>query len=780
MNETILRSYDFWKRNIQNKEDWDILRNMTEKQIEGAFDGSLSFGTAGIRGEMGLGPNRINLYNIARVTNAYVKLLKETDAKSVIIGYDNRLNSDIFAKACACIFASNNIKVYFFNDITATPVISFGVRHLGLGGGVMITSSHNPKQFNGYKLYNNKGSQLNSDDAKKVAEFMEAVPFDFAYEYDFDSFVKQGMIIYDTEVVESFLKKIISLQLHPIENISICYTALNGCGYKIVPELFNRVTKNCQFVKVEKQCKKDSSFSSCPSPNPEHLDALTLGIRTAEQHKCDVLLATDPDADRLGIVVRHKDKYIKLNGNDTGTLIFNFLLTQLKAKKKLPKNPIIIKSIVTTTFIDIMAKQNDVRVFNGVTGFPSLGGIMNTLAEKGEEKNIILCFEESIGFMEGTYARDKGGIGAARMIAEMVSFYKSQHKTLIDVLDDLQVIYGFYKNYSVTHKLEGEKGKKHIDSLMKHFRTDNIKTIRGLEVTQKIDYLDGIGDIPKVNVLEFKLGKNSRVLMRPSGTEPLMKLYFNIFDPEDNEIYKQNMSVSTPHILALEGDIAEVVLMPGDPLRAKYISDNFLEDAIEINTVRNMLGFTGIHKGKRVTVFGSGMGIPSMGIYSYELFKFYGVKSIIRMGTTGMIARMNLGDIIVAEETFTNSSFPKDVGYTGPLVADKKLLSIAVNLAKEKNKPIISGKIFTSEAFYEADMAASIKRYQELGILSIEMETAALYANAKILGKRALSILSISDDVLNHTNSQTPDERQKSNASIIELALDTLIKSLDD
>lgn len=782
MNEKILRSYDFWKNNIKNKDDWETLRNMTEKEISDAFEGDLNFGTAGIRGEMGLGSNRINLYNIARVTNAYVRFLKENNAKAVIIGYDNRLDSDTFAKACACIFAANNIKVHFFKDITATPIISFGVRHLGLDGGVMITSSHNPKQFNGYKVYNNKGSQLNLDESKKVADFMQITPLDFNYEYDFEGFVKQGMVVYsDVQVIEPFLQTLISLQLAPIKNISICYTALNGCGYKIVPELFSRVAKNCEFIKVEKQCKKDSNFSSCPSPNPEHIDALTLGLRTAKQHNCDVLLANDPDADRLGVAVKHNNEYFHLSGNDIGTLIFNFILTQLKLSNKLPQNPIIIKSIVTTSYIDIIAKANGVRVFNALTGFPSIGGLMNLLTEKGEEKNIILCFEESIGFAVGTYARDKGGIGAARLVAEMVSFYKSQNKTLIDVLDDLQKTYGFCKNYAVSYKLEGEKGKKHIASLIKHFRSDNIETIRGLKVTQKIDYLNGVGDIPKANVLEFKIGKNSRVLMRPSGTEPLMKLYFNIFDEGDNETYSKNVNISTPHILALEGDVAEVVLMPGDPLRAKHIADNYLEDAIEINAVRNMLGFTGIYKGTRVTVFGSGMGIPSMGIYSYELFKFYGVKSIIRMGTTGMIARnMNLGDIIAAAETFTDSNFPKDMGYNGRLTADEKLLNIALTLAKKQKKPIIAGNIFTSEAFYQADMENVLKRYKELNVLSVEMEVAALYTNAKVLGRRALSLLSISDDIINREHSQTPDERQKSNSAIIELSLDTLIESLKE
>lgn len=494
------------------------------KEIEDRFYKELEFGTGGLRGIMGAGPNRMNKYTVARATKGYADYLHSVcDGEiSVAIAYDSRNNSRFFAETAAGVLAENGIKAYIFDRLMPTPVLSFTVRHLNCCGGIVITASHNPKEYNGYKIYDSRGCQLVPDIALAVTEKINMITdYKSVKIKDFNVCIKDGSAEFiGDEVLDAFLSDVKTQSLYEEpSDLKIVYTPLHGTGNIPV----RRILEGMNLSVVKEQELPDGNFSTVRSPNPEEKDTLTLGIEQAKREHADLVVGTDPDCDRVGTAVLHGGDYVLLTGNQVGALLVNFVLSQ--KKDSLKENSVIVKTIVTGELGAKIAEDYSLSVDETLTGFKYIGNKINKY-EDTKEKDFVMGYEESYGYLVGTHARDKDAVVSSMLICQMASYYKNQGKTLVDALREIYSKYGYFADSLETFVLKGRDGAEKIKSIMTALRKkgsalfDNVKEF--------IDYSLGVADLPKENVLKYIFDDGSWAAVRPSGTEPKLKVYYSV------------------------------------------------------------------------------------------------------------------------------------------------------------------------------------------------------------------------------------------------------------
>ncbi|HOP81690.1 MAG TPA: phospho-sugar mutase [Fervidobacterium sp.] len=527
-----------------------------EEEIKERFMFDLEFGTAGLRGKIGAGNNRMNVYTVSKATQGLAQYIldrgEEYAKRGVVIAYDVRRMSKEFARITAQVLAGNGVQVYLFDDIRPTPVLSYSVRHLKTASGIVITASHNPPEYNGYKVYWEYGSQIMDDIAEPVEENIRKIEdFGKIKKMEFDEAIQKGLIkIVGKEIDEAYFEKVLSLSLcdDVDKNIGVVYTPLHGTGGRFVNYVLNKRGFTNYFI-VPEQLEPNGEFPTVSYPNPEDLKAFELALKYAKERNADLILATDPDADRNAVMVRHNGEYVPLNGNQTGALLIEYILSQRKAKGLLPRNSIIIKSIVTGNLGKMIAKQYGVETFETLTGFKNICGLENDLEDR---YSFQFGYEESIGYVTGNFVRDKDGVMMSMLISEMAGYYKKQGKTLIDVLEGLYKKFGYYMEDNFSLIYEGIKGMEKIKRIMDVFRKKYLKEIGTLELVEYTDYnerkvYDKNGkEIGKVephiaqsNVLKFVFSDGSWYAIRPSGTEPKLKVYIYSVDKVKTEATKK-------------------------------------------------------------------------------------------------------------------------------------------------------------------------------------------------------------------------------------------------
>ena len=542
MNDT-KELYRLWKEKAVLDSDLQKELKTVENDEDEIFDRfykNLEFGTAGLRGVIGAGTNRMNVYTVNQATQGLADYLNsEFQNPSVAIAYDSRIKSDVFAKSAAGVLAANGIKVYFYPRLVPTPMLSFAVRRLGCCSGIIITASHNPSKYNGYKCYDPNGYQMTDEAADKTYNFIEKVDmFDGVKTMDFEDALAQDMIDFIEDwLFEEFYEKVLSASVYDCKgsDIKIIYTPLNGTGNIPVREILRR--KGIENVKVVKEQElPDGNFPTCPFPNPEIKQAFEKAIEMTKEYEADLLLATDPDCDRVGIAVKDGGDYKLLSGNEVGVLLADYLLSVRKKQGTLPENPIVVKSFVTTSLVNAVASSYGAETKELLTGFKYIGELITQLEEKGEENRFIVGMEESYGYLSGIHARDKDAVVASMLIAEMACFYKNKGLSLYEKIQQIYDEYGVYLNTLDNFVFEGASGMEKMKSIMEELRNNPPKTIAGLEVTETADYLrsqrkntrtgeESAIDLPKSNVLAYKLPGGSGAIVRPSGTEPKIKVY---------------------------------------------------------------------------------------------------------------------------------------------------------------------------------------------------------------------------------------------------------------
>lgn len=506
-----------------------------EEEIKDRFHQSLKFGTAGLRGKLGAGTNRMNIYNVAQATQGFADTIaeggEEAKNKGVAIAYDVRHMSEEFAKIAAEVFAANGIKVYIHKEIQPTPVCSYTIRKLGNVAGVMVTASHNPREYNGYKAYNHEGSQILDETADKILGHIAEHPDFFEIpRTDFEKGLKDGIIEYvDDKLIEDYIKEILDCTINDEgidKDINVVYTPLNGAGNKLVRRILDeRGFKNINVVKEQEN--PDPDFTTVGYPNPEDPKAFKYSENLGKEVGADLLLATDPDSDRCAVEVRDKDgNYKFLTGNLIGSLLTNYILGALKENGELPEKAAVVKSLVSTDLVKPIANKYGVKVYDVLTGFKNIYAVANELDENDSGK-FVFGFEESIGYNYKDFVRDKDAVNSAMMITEMAAYYKSQGKSLLDVIDELFNEYGYYSNEVVSIVLEGLDGQERISRIMTQVRNNPIKEVCDYKVKNIIDYQNDDTGLPKSNVLKYYLEDDSWFAIRPSGTEPKIKIYIN-------------------------------------------------------------------------------------------------------------------------------------------------------------------------------------------------------------------------------------------------------------
>ena len=502
-----------------------------EEEINDRFYRDLEFGTGGLRGVIGAGTYRMNEHTVARATQGYSNYLnKAAKNPSVSIAYDSRNKSDIFAKTAASVFAANGILVNIYKELMPTPSLSYAVRALNCDGGIVVTASHNPAKYNGYKVYGADGCQITLEVADAILAEIEAVDvFDDVKIMDFEAGLSEGKIKYiEDDVITGFIDAVSERALNPKEidkNVSIVYTPLNGTGRYCV----TRCLKENGYMQItipKEQEMPDGNFTTCPYPNPEIREALEVGLKKAKEVGSDLLLATDPDCDRVGVAVKEGDDYQLISGNQMGILLFDYICKTYKANGTMPENPVVVTTIVSTKMIDKIAADYGVEVRRVLTGFKFIGEQIGFLEADGEVDRYIFGFEESYGYLSGGHVRDKDGVNASLLICEMFAHYKAMGISLVQMLNQLYEKYGYFKEALQSITFEGASGAKKMSDLMESLRTNTPKEVAGYKVIDVKDYKAGIGNLPKSNVLEFNMEDDINVLVRPSGTEPKIKMYY--------------------------------------------------------------------------------------------------------------------------------------------------------------------------------------------------------------------------------------------------------------
>ena len=525
------------------------LRAMNEKQQEDAFYRDLSFGTGGLRGIIGAGTNRMNIYTVAKATQGLANYLKEHfRAPSVAIGFDSRINSELFSKVAARVFAANGVKVHIWPELMPVPTVSFAVRELGCSAGVMVTASHNPSKYNGYKVYGADGCQITTQGAAEVLAKIEALDiFQDVRIMDFGTAWNDGRIVYIPEAVYTAFVENVKAQSvlygdKTTHDVAIVYSPLNGAGRKPVLRTLKELGYT-NITVVKEQEEPDGRFPTCPYPNPEIREAMELGLRYAREKNADLLLATDPDCDRVGIAVKNaQGDYVLLSGNEVGLLLLDYLCAQKQKHGKMPKDPVLVKTIVTVDLAERIAEHYGVETRNVLTGFKYIGEQIGLLEKAGEERRYLFGFEESYGYLTGTYVRDKDGVDGAVMICEMFSFYAARGIRLTDQLAKLYERYGYCRNTLHSYQFEGSAGFAKMQGIMAAFR-QGISTFGGKAVEKVLDYSAGLDGLPKADVLKFYLDGGTTLVVRPSGTEPKLKLYLSVTAKDETEAEQTEQAI---------------------------------------------------------------------------------------------------------------------------------------------------------------------------------------------------------------------------------------------
>ncbi len=543
MQEAIERSTAWLNGNFDEETKLEIQRLQKENPAEltEAFYRNLEFGTGGLRGIMGIGTNRMNRYTVGMSTQGYANYLKQTYPGGVVrvaIAHDSRNNSRNFAEIVANVMAANDIRVFLFEELRPTPELSFAIRHLGCQGGVVVTASHNPKEYNGYKAYWSDGGQLVPPHDKNVIREVEKISSVDEVKW---SGGESNITIVGREVDEAYIEMVKSLSVYPEviqrqHDLKIVYTPIHGTGIKLVPQVLERFGFTNVTI-VEEQARPDGDFPTVVSPNPEEQDAMSIGLQKAKEIDADILLGTDPDADRVGIAIKDKNgNWLLMNGNQTAVLAFNYMIEARKEKGIARANDMVVKTIVTTDMIDEIAARNNIKSYNVLTGFK---WIAELIREKESSENYIIGGEESYGLMIGSQLRDKDAVAAVAILCEMAAYEKDKGRSLYEKLLELYVQYGFYKEHLISITRKGMNGQKEIAEMMERFRTNPPSTLNNTIVEQLLDYevrkatnirTGEISDIelPKSNVLQFILADGSKISARPSGTEPKIKFYFSV------------------------------------------------------------------------------------------------------------------------------------------------------------------------------------------------------------------------------------------------------------
>ena len=540
---TYLERYEFW-RNAGLPEDVNIELDSIagdEEELKGRFGSDLQFGTAGMRGIMGAGSNRLNRYTVRRAAQGMAAWLSETELpKKAAIGYDSRHNSQLFAEVCAVAFAEAGIQVWLYDRLAPTPMLSFAVRELNCGCGIVISASHNAGAYNGVKCYGPDGCQMTDEPAEVVTGKIAKIPFFVPEKKNFKQFMQEGVIHYiGQDIWEKYYQTVIAESVDPetlrSAGLNVVYTPLCGTGNEPVREVLGRLGVNITVVSAQE--KPDGDFKTCEYPNPETDAALNESYKVADQVSCDVILGTDPDADRVAIAVPCEGGYKKLSGNELGCMIMEYVLKARRAKNDIPDGAEVIRSIVSSPLADRIAENYGVQMKAVLTGFKYIGGEILRLEQLGEESKFIFGFEESCGYLKGTYARDKDAVVASMLVCEMAASLKKQGKTILNALEEIYSKYGYYLAHVQSVELTGADAMEKAAKMMADLRANAPSTIGGAAVTAVRDYkislakdmmtgAESVIDLPKSNVLEFLLGDKGSVIVRPSGTEPKVKFYY--------------------------------------------------------------------------------------------------------------------------------------------------------------------------------------------------------------------------------------------------------------
>ena len=566
MTEQAEKSWEEWRS--QRLEDPDLTRELEEIQgdqeaVEDRFYRELEFGTGGLRGVIGAGTNRMNIYTVAKATQGYADYLNAREqAPSVSIAYDSRIKSDLFARTAAEVFAANGIKVHIYHELMPTPALSFAVRYLGCSGGVVVTASHNPSKYNGYKVYGSDGCQITTKAAKEILDYIGRVDiFCGVKKRNFDEARREGIISYiGQETVDAYIQAVSSQSLSGKDEedlrvrkeMTIVYTPLNGTGrYCVTRTLKENGFEN--IVVVKEQEYPDGNFPTCPYPNPEIREAMALGISWAEKTGSDLLLATDPDCDRVGIAVKTGGRFELLSGNEVGLLLLDYICRRRIALGRMPKQPVAVKTIVTIDLAKKIAARYGVEMREVLTGFKFIGEQIGLLEAQGQADRFILGFEESYGYLSGGYVRDKDGVDASLLICEMAAYYRAQGMTLWDAIQQIYKEYGYCLNTLHSYTFEGAAGFEKMQAIMAEFRTGFPDEFGGRKVEAVSDYKNSVTrkkngaeemiELPVSNVLKFWLEDGASIVIRPSGTEPKLKLYLSVSAQERGQADELEMRI---------------------------------------------------------------------------------------------------------------------------------------------------------------------------------------------------------------------------------------------
>lgn len=569
-----MKNYNEWLEKAT--EDAQIAEEL--KQIEGndkeiyeRFYRSLEFGTAGLRGILGAGTNRMNIYVVRQATQGMANyVLKKYGKGSVAISHDSRINADVFMMEAAKVLAANGIKTYITTELQPTPVLSYLVRYFGCQAGVMITASHNPAAYNGYKAYGEDGCQMTDVAAGAVYdEICKLDMFDDVKTMELQEAVDKGLVEYvKDDVYTSYIEEVKKQQINPgvceDADLSVVYTPLNGAGNKLVRRILSEIGVKDVTV-VPEQEMPDGNFTTCPYPNPEIKEALQKGLDLCEKVKPDLLLATDPDSDRVGIAVKDYDgSYRLISGNEDGAMLTDFILSNRKANGTLPERPVVVKTIVTTKLVEKLCEKYGVELRNVLTGFKYIGEIILNLEKEGKESDYVFGFEESYGYLAGTYVRDKDAVVASMLICEMAATFKKQGKSLAEVIDGLYEEFGYYKNTTLPFEFSGSEGMQKMADIMSSLRDNAPSEIAGYKVVGTADYKlsvkkdfatgkEEVINLPKSNVLQYNLEGDNMAIVRPSGTEPKIKIYLTAVgkDKADAQAVTDKLEKSMKEIMGI-------------------------------------------------------------------------------------------------------------------------------------------------------------------------------------------------------------------------------------
>ncbi len=567
--------YELWLEKADRDPDLrEELRSVAgnEAEINDRFWKTLNFGTGGLRGVIGAGTNRMNVYTVSQATQGLADYLNaKFDAPSVAIAHDSRIKSDVFARAAASVLAANGIKVHMYSRLAPTPMLSYAVRKLGCSSGIVVTASHNPSKYNGYKCYNVNGYQMTDDEAAELTGIIQKVDmFDGVKTTDFDAAVENGMIDFACDgLFEDFYADELSTRIEPEiaakAGLKILYTPLNGTGNIPVREILRRCGHGNVRV-IASQEQPDGTFPTCPFPNPEIQQVFEEGIRMTAEFPADIIIASDPDADRIGIAVKHDGEYRLMSGNEVGCMLTDYLLSRRKANGTLPAHPVVVKTIVTTELVTAIADSYGAETVSLLTGFKYIGEFITEKEKQGRKDDYVLGFEESYGYFAGTFLREKDAVNAAMLIAEMAAYRKSLGEDLYAYMQSLYKKFGMYRNTLLNFQFEGEDGMKKMAAIMASLRAATPKEVAGLKVlrvgdckTQTVtDCAAGTVEstgLPVSDVILLFLENDCKVVVRPSGTEPKLKAYLtaNAPDAESAEKLTAEMTADVKRILGIEG-----------------------------------------------------------------------------------------------------------------------------------------------------------------------------------------------------------------------------------